>query len=486
MDGGRPQRAAGIVGLACYWPYLRRFEFEQLFCAYAAPSAMWTSYTVVTWANVALLVLCALGHARLGRLLGRRRCGIAAGLLGMLGYGCLAVAPFFGEAAELTGLILGSLLLSMGFCGLTVAWMGWLARLAGPNVLRDALLSFALCCVLSFSSFLPAPLVVAVAVATPGLSGLLWAFADRAPGIEQAFSASVASFASEKPRASLLASVILLFLIGRITAGLLHFDAGVIQVIERTISVVVSCLILAAIYVTMRRSGNLASMVRRAWLALVVTFFAGEIVVVLFSGVLQEVGMAVFWATLGCFEVLALAVCALWCAATGHCAVPVLSIATVLLRVLPSWVGKYAVPAAMNAAGIEPMSMVGPFVLASSLVLFSATILFLNAMVETGGAAGRGTLMGEVVPQGGMSRAGAAVLEASGTSRPSAVARLTEAYRLTPRESDVLGLLLQGLSYQAIADRLDVTLGTVQTHTKGVYRKLDVHSRDELVARAQE
>ncbi len=463
MGRERLRRIAGIVGLACYWPYLRRFEFEQFFNGYAMPSAMWFSYTVITWLNVALLMLCVARHARVEGLARRPAVGLAAGLAASLGYGAIVAAPGLGDSFELAGMLIGSALLGTGFCGLTVAWMCWLSYDAGGRALKDALLSFALCCLLSFSSLLPPVPVMVVAVVMPLASGCLWACSDRGSG-DRGKRVDLSAFGGEKPRVSLLVSVILLFLIGRITAGLLHFDEGAIQVIERTSSAVVSCLILGAIYLTAARAGRLTTMVRQAWLVLVVVFLAGETVVVLFDGVVQQVGTAVFWASLGCFEVLILAVVAMWCSAAGMSPVVVLGLATVLLRVVPSWVGKFVVPAAMDALGIVPATTVAGFVLASSVLLVSSTLLFLNAMVESG--AGVGVVAGS---QG----------------QGDAVLQLAETYLLTPRESDVLGLLLQGLSYQAIADRLEVTLGTVQTHTKGIYRKLDVHSRDELVERAQ-
>lgn len=57
---------------------------------------------------------------------------------------------------------------------------------------------------------------------------------------------------------------------------------------------------------------------------------------------------------------------------------------------------------------------------------------------------------------------------------------------LTERELEVLRLISQGFSNQAIADRLVVALGTVKTHTASLYRKLDVSSRTQAVARASE
>ena len=57
---------------------------------------------------------------------------------------------------------------------------------------------------------------------------------------------------------------------------------------------------------------------------------------------------------------------------------------------------------------------------------------------------------------------------------------------LTPREIDVLRLLAHGCSYAEIADRLGVSLHTVVSHVKNLYRKLDVHSARAAVWRAFE
>jgi LuxR family maltose regulon positive regulatory protein len=57
---------------------------------------------------------------------------------------------------------------------------------------------------------------------------------------------------------------------------------------------------------------------------------------------------------------------------------------------------------------------------------------------------------------------------------------------LTDRELEVLRLIDAGLSNREIAERLVISLNTVTTHTKGLYGKLNVHSRTQAVNRARD
>ncbi|HEX3800783.1 MAG TPA: response regulator transcription factor [Verrucomicrobiae bacterium] len=50
---------------------------------------------------------------------------------------------------------------------------------------------------------------------------------------------------------------------------------------------------------------------------------------------------------------------------------------------------------------------------------------------------------------------------------------------LTPREREVLELVVHGLANKEIADRLSLTVEAVRWHLKHVYQKLHVHSRTE-------
>ena len=55
------------------------------------------------------------------------------------------------------------------------------------------------------------------------------------------------------------------------------------------------------------------------------------------------------------------------------------------------------------------------------------------------------------------------------------------AFKLTPRQTDVLGLLLRGLSNKLIARELNLSVETVKDHVAAVLRALGVNSRTQAV-----
>jgi DNA-binding NarL/FixJ family response regulator len=55
---------------------------------------------------------------------------------------------------------------------------------------------------------------------------------------------------------------------------------------------------------------------------------------------------------------------------------------------------------------------------------------------------------------------------------------------LTKREREVLSGLVEGNSYKAIADELNVSLDTVRFHFRNIYKKMHVHSQSEAVVKA--
>lgn len=59
-----------------------------------------------------------------------------------------------------------------------------------------------------------------------------------------------------------------------------------------------------------------------------------------------------------------------------------------------------------------------------------------------------------------------------------------EDYGLTARETEILGLLVDGLTKQRIAEELFLSYHTVDMHVRNIYAKLQVHSRSGTIAKA--
>jgi DNA-binding NarL/FixJ family response regulator len=73
------------------------------------------------------------------------------------------------------------------------------------------------------------------------------------------------------------------------------------------------------------------------------------------------------------------------------------------------------------------------------------------------------------------------VLKMVKTQRPSDSKNL---FNLTDREKEILSCLVEGMSYKLIADECTISIDTVNVHVKNIYKKLQVHSKSEAVAKA--
>ena len=67
--------------------------------------------------------------------------------------------------------------------------------------------------------------------------------------------------------------------------------------------------------------------------------------------------------------------------------------------------------------------------------------------------------------------------EAEPQARPSGV-------ELTPRETEILRMLVDGQTAAALADKLCISVHTANAHVRNIYRKLEVTSRAQAVSKA--
>lgn len=69
---------------------------------------------------------------------------------------------------------------------------------------------------------------------------------------------------------------------------------------------------------------------------------------------------------------------------------------------------------------------------------------------------------------------------------PAAPANGNGSSGLTKREIEILGLMAAGANTKVLAERLNVSPATVRNHAQNIFAKLDVHSRLEAVAWANQ
>ena len=59
-----------------------------------------------------------------------------------------------------------------------------------------------------------------------------------------------------------------------------------------------------------------------------------------------------------------------------------------------------------------------------------------------------------------------------------------ESFHLSERELEILKCLVDGMSYKLIADNCFISIDTVSSHVKAIYKKLQVHSKGEAISKA--
>lgn len=158
-------------------------------------------------------------------------------------------------------------------------------------------------------------------------------------------------------------------------------------------------------------------------------------------------------------------------------------------------IGQVLIPLGGNNA----QSLMNSVVLVAFLVAIAAILLLSNKVVWE--AAGTSSVSGEV-------GVGGIALGATPQAKPSSAiattspqeheqdaeapdqvpdphaarcAELAYRYRLTERESEVFRYLAQGHTRASIAKRLFVSENTVREHVKSIYKKLHIHSKQQLI-----
>lgn len=462
------------VGIAFYWKYFRSTSLSTLLSAYAGRETSEPSLaSFLYYLLVLVLSAAALAPGASGTRAGSRRgpavaLGLAASVCLWAPWARLALparASLALESASL-GLLACSFVLS------TATWAQALARQPGaPGA--PPLLVVALSMLLSLALFSVELLSDAISAVTrsaaPAASALCCATLADAHG--PASAASAEGRGRWRPRgldAALfitLACMLALAVLAREVSAPILRQASIenSQQVKNLITVMELALVAL---VGLFGAGRPSSM-RFGWLALAAVFLAALLVVALSdgAGVADQVALLVLFSMPVCFEmyVLMLVVAG---SSEGRADAGRLALAILLIPEAAAHAAGQACLLWLPAASADTLPESAPLIacvlgtgVAACVFCFASSLAFRKA-----GPPAQGPLP-QAAPQAPLD---------------SAVERLACGAGLTARERDMVSYLARGYSNKRIADECGISLNTVQTHVQNCYRKLGVHTRDDL------
>ncbi len=217
-----------------------------------------------------------------------------------------------------------------------------------------------------------------------------------------------------------------------------------------------------------KRAGSISlSLVRTTLLLMAAAFLVAPFL----SGYSLAVSYGVFGAGFWCFRAISWALCFSVIDRLGSYPVRVVGVldgafalSVVISAEMNSWLAEF-----VKVGGTE----------LTTVSLITVFVLMFMAMVVLNGKGIRAVLAVEA--EAG-SNGPASSEDRSGADEVSSVVRSIAAERgLTPRETEVVLLLARGRSLPYVQGELFISAGTAQTHARHIYKKLGIHSRQELI-----
>lgn len=460
-----------VIGLACYWPTFRNSFFGLVFQEGNEGFGRLDVEYLLFLGLVALWCGACLVRPRLvDGILGARRfavCGLC--VLASVGMSLIYCADAFGLPWSVS--CAGVVLSSVGFVVLTFAWSNEAARARSRNLFFNIALSFLLSFVLSLTSLLPGPFSLVLPFFSWTVSGLAYA-AYRAPRVDgRAAPASAAHACGNlaarigSARVALSGLVVLLIaflVIGAFVRGFLYLGTIAYSSEQTTLSRrVVSFALAFLVVVIAYRADSGKPPLFWLWTLVSLVFFSGLFLIAAAYPLVPDLagGVAITGRTFVSFF--------LWVALVltvrergRHLLVPVVGTLFIMVECASGFYSYFLAPEIARAIDL-PISVYLPFfALLIAFILISSTIVFLALLAN---------------------RKLSEPADAPRLTREQACAALGEEQGLTAREVEVMERFSQGNSLRKVAETMFISTSTAQSHVKSVYRKLGIHSKQELI-----
>ena len=468
----------GLLGLTLWWPLHRRPTAFYVLAGHdfsPAVSRGWYALFLACVICLGLVVLAASPRMR-NRVQGRRACRVVAGV-SFVQFACKLIELFVvptGVVAIVLALV-DVVFYALVFVLLTCVWAVWVRSLCPSRCALSCCLSFSLSFFLRAASSLAAGADVVVMAVFPVLSvicalvvchGLVAGGEDVSRQCNDEASRVPAWRVCAQSLRGVTGLLALFLVIAAVTRAVAFgpLDGALLSPAvtpQDWLTIGLAGIVLAYCL----QSGSLQGLPRFVWPLATVVLFAGLFLMSYAGAGAMEAGkqiMVVGRTILGLLFWLVLADRA----HDSDDALAAFAVPFLLTDAVSSLFGYVVVPAVLGAVGFAELE---------SPTLLAAAVTFALVVVSVVFFA---RVMG---PTSEASAAAAPLGTDPDTCANDVTLAIFEGFALTEREAEVARLLAEGNSQKKIAELMGVSIGTVQTHVKAVYRKLDIHSKQQLI-----
>ena len=427
--------------------------------------------------------------------------GTLGAILGKLAVDLLAANGPTGIA--ITFLIASGVLVAVGFVACTCMWIGWLGNGFGARKLLLAILAYFSTALLIHPTILKHVMPV-LAPALPAVSSLMWAASVRVEAKAPTGAAADSSFDRDTLKSPLLLAFMAFLTAESLVRGITDWSPEIksaeydsVRRYLTSVAFFTVLLVACIVYVHCVKKANgdarlrLQSAFSRGalvgWATLAMTFFIGS--VVYFAGNAGHMGSYLITASRSTLEAIFVVLLAATIASRR-----LAPVSACLLYYMGTWwlsyVLSYAVipVVASRSAAVATLSSDALVGLSAILMVAALSLAFAMALSISTQPANEFNAM-----LFGSNRLNAAPFStdfANVGDRASAslaapadrlAVQLIDNWNLTAREAQVTLYFAQGFSLGRVSEKLGIGKGTAQGYIRNSYRKLGIHSKDELI-----
>lgn len=461
-----------VIGLACFWPLLRRTYPGLAFQDTPDPRFAYFLFLVF---EVAVIIICFIFVRRISWLAHNRSLITTLVCAFSLLAGCSLASHSFGDM-ELAVCVAGGIGLGLTTTLLGCMWITLLANMTSHQAVRLSCWSFLLSFLVSLASLAANPLRLLLLTAVPVISALAWlgasrlhlgevrTEADTLPSVKDTFlsnrTTNSTSFLASREIVFLL---IFFMIVGALLRGL-STDAGARFAPENVASDVILRNVLGMALALVIGIEVEFSLAKRRKLTLVAMPLCALLLVGVFilgfgPGEVANQGINLVTTVRLCLEFLLFLVILTCVNRDQELAIRSLALLFLLPQVCANFISYIGVPLLLETGNMQWEKYSAIFALGSALLLTLGMLTVFGLLLSRPPA--------QPVSQK--------------RSLDDAFDQVAEEYHLTERETVVARELARGCSYKKVAETLYLSLSTIQSHARSIYRKCGVNSKQQLI-----